>query len=146
MPEDMIFFNAMVAEKILMEHDGISSAIRLVDLVFVDPSIPPEERPPFPISLLIIGRFKPGHNRDCVVKIQLIRTNGDVTLIAEQEIKHRDGTHPDAPTGFNVQAQFAIVPKNLGTCYVSVSVEDAVVKIPITFLEGPKPQSVLPSE
>ena len=121
----------------LLERDGIPSAIRLLDLIFVDTKVNPEERGPFAVSLLVSGRFRPGHNRDCTVKIDLVRTNGERHLLQEHTVKSPEkDQHPEAPNGFNLILQFGLIPKNLGTCFIVASVEDASTVVPITFLEA----------
>lgn len=144
MPADLLSLSVIACEKVLLEHDGVPSAIRLLDLIFVDPKTDPEKRAPFVVSLLVSGRFKVGHNRDCRVNIELVHANGERTLLQEHDVtaqKEAD-RYPQAPNGFNLILQFGLIPKNLGTCFIIASVEDASAVAPLTFLEaaGQTPQ------
>jgi hypothetical protein len=113
-PSDLVAFSAIACEKILLEGDGVPSVIRLLDVVFVDPAVPPEKRPAFIVELLVQGRFKAGVRRKCTVHVDLIRTDGERIRIHSQE---------------------------MGTAFIEVSLEDTSVRIPITFLAAPQPVS-----
>ncbi len=135
MQSELIRLDVVACERVLIEADGVPSAIRILDLVFVDESIPPDQRPPFNVSLLIRGRFPAGEPRACVVNIGLIRPSGERVALQEHSAPAAD-KFEDSPTGFNMVCQLGIVPRNLGTCFIYVSVEEKEATFPITFVRA----------
>jgi hypothetical protein len=134
--DGLIYFTAVACERALLETDGVASAIRMVDIVFVDPNTAPEKRAPFLVSIMVAVRFDASRTRPHTVSVDLIRVNGEtIPLAARQEINSGESKYPGAPQGFNLQLQFALIPANMGTCFIAVSLDEAhVVRIPITFL------------
>jgi hypothetical protein len=141
MPADLIYASAVLCEKVLMEDDGIASAIRMVDVVFVklDPSVAPELRPPVMLTLLAAMRFEPLVFEDHSFEVDLIRPDGEkVQLLERQLVKAQPSKFPGAPHGFTARLQFGLVPRNLGTCFITAKLDGEVVaRVPLTLLEAP---------
>ena len=130
--------DAIVAacEKILVEGDGVPSAIRIIDIVFVEDSMPQENRAPFLLFLLVRGRFQPGETRAGILRIDLVNTLGEKTLLQEKNVVAHDKLkYPTAPVGFNVVAQVRLIPKRLGTCFIVASFEDERAQVAISFID-----------
>ena len=125
-----------LARRSFLEADGVPSTIRMLNIVLVDTSISPDQRSPVPVSLLVRARFSVGKENDTVVKIRIIRPNGEETAIEKHPVKlENNGNFPEAPSGFNMALQFGLIPKNPGTCLIVVSVADLSVQVPITFVD-----------
>src|SRR4030042_2509 len=72
---------ALLCEKVLVEQDGVKSAIRIIDRVnrtYVGPN-PPMEMEPFDYSLTLLIKFKSGWARGVhTVKIQTAKPSGEL--------------------------------------------------------------------
>jgi len=71
---------AIICEKVLVERDGVKSAIRIIDRVTrqaVGPS-PPPEMEPFDYEMTLLIRFKSGRARGTFnLEIQLVKPSGE---------------------------------------------------------------------
>ena len=71
---------AIICEKVLVEQDGVKSAIRIVDRVTrqtVGPN-PPQEMEPFDYDMTMLIRFKSGRARgNYPLEIQLVKPSGE---------------------------------------------------------------------
>jgi len=72
---------ALLCEKVLVEQDGVKSAIRIVDRInrtAVGPS-PPSEMEPFDYEMVLLLRFKSGWARGVhTVKVQTAKPSGEL--------------------------------------------------------------------
>lgn len=73
---------AFLCEKVLVEQDGMKSAIRIIDRVtrtYVGPN-PPREMEPFDYDVVLLIKFKSGWARGVhTVKIQTAKPSGELT-------------------------------------------------------------------
>lgn len=80
---------AFLCERVLVEQDGVKSAIRIVDRVTqtaVGPN-PPEAMEPFNHELTLVVSFKKGHAQGSkLLKISLMNPRGDTRSIMQQTI------------------------------------------------------------
>ena len=111
----LLALDAIACEKVLIEADGVPSTIRMLDIVLVDTSISPDQRSPVPVSLLVRARFSVGEENDTVVKIRIIRANGEETAIEEHPVKlENNGKFPEAPSDSTWHYSLASSRKILG--------------------------------
>jgi len=72
---------ALLCEKVLVEQDGVKSAIRIVDRInrtAAGPS-PPSEMEPFDYDIVLLLRFKSGWARGVhIVKVQAAKPSGEL--------------------------------------------------------------------
>lgn len=115
MPADLISSSLIVCEKILAETEGVCSLIRIVDVFYVNTSMPelPPERQNLSISVYAQGRFRAGVKYDGMLQMRLERPSGEVKDVGpEMHIQHAPELIADAPQGFAVFAGMAVVPKS----------------------------------
>ncbi len=138
MPAKPIYVNAVLCERALLEQDGVFSAIRLVDIFYVDPSAVSPEGRPIGVQLLLNVKFPSEDEGDHVVEIRLERPGEPPVKIAETEPGKATGRVPSAPKGINVVARFGVIPKTVGVHFMSVLLDgETVSRIP--FMLQPRP-------
>ncbi len=80
---------AIICEKVLVEQDGVKSAIRIVDRVTrqaIGPN-PPQEMEPFDYDMTMLIRFKSGKARGTYpLEIQLVKPSGESPTPFKQTI------------------------------------------------------------
>ena len=80
---------AIICEKVLVEQDGVKSAIRIIDRVTrqaIGPN-PPQEMEPFDYETTLLLKFKSGRARGTYpLEIQLIKPSGESPTPARQTI------------------------------------------------------------
>src|SRR5262245_27184295 len=131
-----IYTNALLCERALVERDGVLSAIRIVDVFFVDPSskIPPEERP-IQMSLLFTAKFAESDESEHGMEVHLERPNESPVKIGETEPTKATGNYPNVPKGINLSVRFGVPPKVIGTHYINIMLDSRLVaRIPVTLL------------
>lgn len=148
MPLPSFLFSAyvLICERFLAENDGVMSAIRIVDLFFV-----PEKLFGVPDDVvfqliqpraLIVIKAIPGHIEAHAVRVRLINTIGESSILAEQVLTF--GTKPgfeEAPGTINIAMQLNLGVRRFGTCYVCVDVDgEEVARASITLAPLTPPQ------
>jgi hypothetical protein len=138
-PSDLISTSAVTCENVLMESDGVMSAIRLVDIFFFVkiPELPIEKQAVL-MRVLVMCKFRPGADPiDHAIQLFLIRPDGETTAMGEPQKGNPISTkYPEAPGGVVMIAQVGIIPKQEGTHYVKVLVDgEEKTRIPVTLLE-----------
>jgi hypothetical protein len=149
LPSYLISASLLVCEKILIEKDQVTSAIRIVDIFYVPPL------PPIPEGIVMSeemkGQYVPviqawgfvqiranaGHYSEHDLEFRTINTIGEMLTIATA--KARFDSHVEgATTGITASAQLNIGVKRLGTCFVCVYLDgEEVARTPFT-LTRPK--------
>ena len=80
---------AIICEKVMVEQDGVKSAIRIIDRVIrqaIGPN-PPQEMEPFEYDATLLLRFKSGRARGTYpLEIQLIKPSGESATPLKQTI------------------------------------------------------------
>lgn len=135
MPPTVSSVSVLICEKILQEEDGTCSAIRIVDtfLVSLVPDVPVEKQS-MDLQILVVvkttdlaehsfrlGVIRPdGESRDAGTTVPVVSTTSD----------------PRSPGGFNVVTKLGLVPRQFGTYYLSVVLDDEeVARKPFTLLQ-----------
>lgn len=139
-PTDPIVTSLLICERTLTEADGVTSAIRIVDVHYVqpDPDVPPEKRP-INISVHFMAKFPAGDESDHSVAVRIERPDGEVIDIATSEPAHpsRD-KFVGLPQGISVILRFGVFPKVLGTHFIVVVLDGKhTVRAPFTLLALP---------
>lgn len=139
------YINAFVCERVLVEQDGVVSAIRMVD-VFNIPADAPSE-PLIQFWLVVILKVEPPvPDEEIHLGITMVRATGErVSLPAPpQAVKlRRDGTDPTLPGGIAFLGQFNLTINNFGTAYIEADVDGKVVaRVPVTFRKLPATPSL----
>lgn len=127
--------NAFTCERVLVEQDGVISAIRMVDLFNIAADAPPE--PTIQFWLVVILKVLPVPEEEIRFGITQVRTSGERTRLPSpaQALKFgKSGIDdPAAPGGAVVLAQFNLTIKHFGTSYLEVDVDGNIVaNVPIT--------------
>jgi hypothetical protein len=126
-PESILSATAITCEKILTEQgDGVLSAIRMVDVFFVnqDDPRPPEERP---IAINLIVNVKVPDLSEHTIQIALARPDSDPVLIGGAEKTKADSGFPGVPCGLGLTMTIGVIPKVLGTHYFLILVDGSPV-------------------
>jgi hypothetical protein len=116
MPKSLISITAIICEKILVERDRVLSAIRIVDLFFVDMAtgVPPEKVAAL-LSLLVSTKFSEADDQLHSIEIKLLRPDGEIQTLVEPHVPPIDRSrYPGVPTGFNLHAEVAVSARQLG--------------------------------
>jgi len=140
MPPSLISLNLIICEKILREADGVLSIIRIAD-IFYHPPRPdiPIEQQSIVISVLAIGKFNLEDTSEHSLQLRLARPDGTTDDVGESirlALSEIETKIPDAPRGFNVIAQFGVIPKHMGTHYMTLVIDgEEVARTPFTLSE-----------
>ena len=118
-----------ICEKVLLESDGVRSLIRIVDLFSVGPPIPnlPEEIQVLEITVAGFFRLQPDDDSVRSVELHLIRPSGEERLIGVVSEMSAPPNEHGSPRGFWLQAQFGLVPSEMGVHYLSAKMENIEV-------------------
>ena len=138
------FVNTVICEKVLTEVDGITSAIRIVDLFFIPENAP--ETFVIQFTVIIALRAFITSPEEFRVGITLIGPTGNRQRLPdppEQPYKLSIFENdPSVPSGFTLIIGCAVKPTKLGTCYLEVEVNgEAITKIPFTLRRVPAEQN-----
>jgi len=137
LPPGLDSISAIVCEKILQEADGPVSAIRIVDVFYfsVIPELP-LERQPVQVCVVINGAIESQDVNDHAVSLDLLRPSGEVTALGEPYKGSFPSKIPGAPTGFTINAQVGVIPRNVGPHHLRVYFDGVLVtKARFTLLE-----------
>jgi hypothetical protein len=121
MPIDIISATILTCDRLLREADGVFSAIRIVDLVYVSPGASDDATVEF--FALIIVKAMPDDNEHTVTVVHR-RHDGTDNTINEHKRRIKPHEHlANVPTGFNVQVQLNITVRSLGTHYLRLLID-----------------------
>jgi hypothetical protein len=129
----------LVAEKVLVEADGVPSIIRIIDVFYFrpNPGIPIENQP---ILMYVVAsvRFKETEPSEHVLQLQLARPSGETKPIGDP---HSLKSEPKLvgiagmPSGFNFISIIGIIPKEMGVHYVVLLLdEQEIARTPVTLV------------
>jgi hypothetical protein len=143
MLRDLVTIDLLICDRILVEADGVLSAIRLVDVFFVDPETPDGGvEKVLPMQILITSKFTQGAAKNHIVELALIRPDGERKPMVEPREVVIEAKYPDLPSGFNVLLHAAVKVKQLGTHQLVLSVDgEELRQAPFTLLPRPDAES-----
>ena len=140
----IISVSAVVAERLLREEDGVTSAIRIVDVFYV-----PENLPDVPVNfnILLLIKSAPGTQAEHALRVVITNPSGE-----SRDAKTADTKIPlsskleqaEIPGGATIVASMAIKPKVMGTYWIAFLLDgEEVARTPINFLRplAPDPES-----
>ena len=142
MPKDLVSVNFILCERLLAEGDGVLSAIRMVDVLYVDPAVVKEDTDArVQIHVLLAAKFSPGAALEHTVEFKLARPDGDPVSMGGIRPATIEVRFPGLPTGFNTVINAGIKLKQMGTHYLLAYIDgDEVARAPFT-LQPPPPQA-----
>jgi len=137
LPSTIIGAFVLVAEKVLVEADGVPSIIRISDIFYFQPrSDPPLESQAIFMYVVASVRFKETEPSEHVLQLQLVRPSGETKPIGDP---HQLKSEPKVtgivgmPSGFNFISAVGIIPKELGVHYIVLSMDgEEIARTPIT--------------
>jgi len=129
---------ALLCEKVLVEQNGVKSAIRIIDRVThtVGAPAPPEDMPPFNFTFELLLKFKAGRARGVyAIKLQPVKPSGEFMppLINNVFFEGEDDRGVDimTPTVFTFDQS--------GTYWIRVYLnDDEVTRIPFKVIYMPQ--------
>lgn len=139
------FVSALICERVLLEQDGIASAIRAVDVFNI-----PAEAPPDPvIQFWLFASLKTVPVPDATFRfgVTLIRVNGEREKLTTKEPGKLPIYEGDAsiPSGINIMLQVNIIARNMGTAYLEIDIDgEPITRVPFTMRRLPKPDQPTP--
>lgn len=133
---------ALLCEKVLVEQDGVKSAIRIVDRVTrtaVGPN-PPLEMEPFEYDLKLLIKFKSGWARGVhTVKIQTAKPSGELT----PEIINSVLFEGEEDRGVDIMMDVRFRLDQTGIYWIHIYLNDArVTQIPLRVIYIPQIRQV----
>ncbi len=142
MDSDLLSLSLLICERSLTEADGVMSAIRMVDVVYVmlDPSIPVEKQQVM-LTVIVLGKTNASDRTKHSLQLQLIRPEGQTTLVPDQPLPVDHSVVPpalitEAPRGFGLNLQIGVVPRQMGTHWITVLFDGQEKgRVPFTLLE-----------
>lgn len=140
LPEFILTANILVCERLLLEQDGIASAIRVVDIFYVGlpENLPADSVPMIQTYAWMQLKSEPGHSGKHGVQIRLINTVGESSVIVEKPdatFEAKPGLE-ELPRAISLVVQLNLAVKRFGTCYVCVDVDgEEVARTPFTLLK-----------
>jgi hypothetical protein len=135
MPARFQFITALLCEKVLQEGDGVTSAIRIVDVF----QIPSDKLGEAIIQFCLVASLRtvPVKEQQLHVALFLVGPSGKRERIKELP----EGPYPvvpfvgdpSVPGGLNLAIQLNIKPLKFGTGFIEIEVENEVVaRVPFT--------------
>lgn len=144
-PSYVVSTSLLVCERVLLETDGVASAIRMVDLFYIG-EVPGQPDGTFPVvQAYVLGavRADPGHTNEHVFRIRLRNTVGESSIIAEHKglFESKVGLETagsTAPRSMNLIVQLNLKVMRYGTCFVYLDIDgEEAARAPITLLQMP---------
>jgi hypothetical protein len=147
LPSYLISASLLVCEKVLVEKDQVTSAIRIVDIFYV-PALPPLP-PGVLMSPEIKENFVPivqawgfvqiranaNYHREHDLEFRTINTIGEMLTIATAKARFESQIE-GATTGITASAQLNIGVKRLGTCFLCVYLDgEEIARTPFTLTQ-----------
>lgn len=113
--------SAFVCDKVLHEEDGVLSAIRIIDIIYVaerNPNLPDTMIPGIPINAMFVLKAYPHHTDSHELEVVLINTIGEKTSIGKRIMEFKGSLGPEFPGGASIAMQMHIGVNRTGTCYL----------------------------
>lgn len=141
-PVDKIFASVLVCERVLHEHDGVNSAIRIVDVIYVPDSAGFRDDAFAVVQAygLVVAKAVPGYHEEHLITVKLINTVGEVSAVLPRPFTadFRSKLGEEVPGGFTINIQLNLAVKRFGTCYLCVEIDgQEATRTPITLLASP---------
>src|ERR1035437_9698820 len=140
LPKFLLSITALVCERVLLEADGVASAIRVVYVFYISPppSLAPDTLQIIQAYALVILKSVPGYAGEHALRVRLINTVGESSTIAEDshaEFAAKPGFE-ELPHSINVVVQLNIGVKRFGICYICLDIDgEEVARTPLTLLQ-----------
>lgn len=139
---------AFVCQNLLTERDGVSSAIRIVEIFFL-PKVSDEERtllPPVSMSLYAHIRLTEDDDEPHSLHMVLIRPGGERHAIPVFEDRPlQEGKVPNVDRTVNATGQIAVEPKQLGRHEFAVELDGKkVASAYFTLVDSQNPNAETP--
>jgi hypothetical protein len=137
LPSSIIGAFVLVAEKVLVEADGVPSIIRIIDVFSFqrNPGIPVESQPIF-MYVIASVRFEETEPSEHVLQLQLVRPSGETKPIGDP---HQLKSEPKVtgvvgiPSGFNFISIIGVIPTETGVHYIVLFMDGReITRAPIT--------------
>lgn len=129
---------AFLCEKILVEQDGVKSAIRIIDRVThtVSAPSPPETMPPFNYDICLFLRFKSGWARGPLpLRITLVKPSGDSPAPMHQTI-HFEG---EEDRGVDIVVNMRITLEMTGIYWFMIDLDNVrITQVPMRLVYVPQ--------
>jgi hypothetical protein len=133
--------SAFICQQALLEQDGVTSAIRLVDLFRVPephPDKPDEQRPVVQMYAVVIIKTIPGYTGEHDIAFRILNTVGEMNTVGTQRASFSSRFGPEMPGGATLAIQMNIGVNRPGTLYLCIYVdEEEVTRTPFTFTPLP---------
>jgi hypothetical protein len=125
-----------------MLKDGVFSVIRMVDVLYVDPSVVKEDSETrVQIQLLLATKFASGAALEHTVEFKLARPDAEPVSMGGIRPVKIEVKFPGLPTGFNSVVTAGVKLKQMGTHYIFAYIDgEEVAKTPFTLQPPLTPQ------
>ena len=142
LPPYLLSASLILCERVLHEEDGVTSAIRIVDIFYVPkkPEGAPENILPLAQAHGLVNlKAEPNHEQEHELEFRTINTVGEVqSLGPPMKIKFTSRVGPQSPRGVTADIQLNVLVKRFGTCFLCVHLDgDEVLRTPFTILQKP---------
>lgn len=135
------FVSAFLCERVLIDQDGITSAIRIVDVFQVPETT--VEHAIVQFFAVVTLRTLPVPDEEVHVSVFLVRASGDRVRLPDPPIDkafelRKHNPDPSLPGGLTLILQLHLKPTNAGICFLEIEVDrEVVTKIPFTIRHIP---------
>ena len=138
---------ACICEKVLVEHDGVKSIIRMVDRLIhtIEGSSPPEEMEPFDYNLTLFIKLKAGRARGVYpIQVHLIKPSGERPTPMQQSVLFEG----EEDRGVDIVANMRIKFDMTGVYWFEIYLRDTcLTRIPFRVIYMPQVRQIRgPSE
>jgi hypothetical protein len=122
-PQKLLTSHILICEHVLNEKDDVFSVIRLVDLFTIRQPLPEQEKAGVQISALVQLKSQIGDNQPHSFRLDLVRPNGETTLLMENPSVVIESKASNAPGGANLIVNIGVLLKQMGTHYFTLMVD-----------------------
>jgi hypothetical protein len=126
MPPNFISAALLVCERVLCEHeDGMLSVIRIADAFSFQahPNLTLEEQQ-ISMQVLLIIKMLPEDHAEHSLKLEMIKPNGEVTLVGTFEgTKSESKQFPGLPGGMNLVANWSLPKRANGVKEIRIRIQ-----------------------
>jgi hypothetical protein len=140
MPKKILAANVIVCQLVLDQKDDVMSAIRIIDMIWahVRPDVPIEEQGVM-VNALVQVKSYIGDMEEHHVRLELVRPDGEITELFDKTVPVTSRL-PGTPGGMNLVLQVVVVPRQMGTHYLTLTVDGKEeTRAPFTLRE-PEPE------
>jgi hypothetical protein len=139
MPSSLLSLDAFICEKVMVERDGVFSAIRIVEAFYyaVVPDIPIDRQGPS-MFLFVNGKIPANDHEEHLVEFSLVRPNGDTKILDGPQKGKMTSSLPGFLGGFAVAIQVVVIPSQMGQHYFSIKFDGKEVRqVPFILMSPP---------